>query len=92
MITKLKNNIYIEGFDTKDELAITNDWIFLDVYVLYQGLTEDITEEEANKYCDVEWTASGNLMYRDYFEDIFPFNTAKESIMSACKQKYCIIY
>jgi len=94
MKIKLKQGIFIEGFDESIYLDCASD-IGINLYVvIYKGKTSEISEELA-KIC-VKY--SGNSI-KDYTLSKEPhpqvydnkFN-AKESIQSACNQKYCIIY
>jgi hypothetical protein len=93
MKTYLKENIYINGFDDIVELYYKSADICIDsgnFAILYEGKTSDISEEIAEQYankgelCEYYW----NEQLDDYDRNI----SAKESILSACSEEYCIIY
>lgn len=87
MKINLKDNIWIEGFE-KYHLLLTKI-ATIDKLIIYQGKTSEISEELAIK-CIKEGFLSCD--YMNYHNKIIEFETAKESIQSACDKKYCIIY
>jgi len=101
----LKNNIYIAGFNKNNPFDKKNgeNELFntfhnlLDKDIIYIGLTKDITEEIALN-CVNFMNFDSDIINGDYdaYEDYSNFDcwvdTAKESILSACKDKYCIIF
>lgn len=86
MKTNLKDNIWIEGFNSFTGLSFA---LVAGVKPIYSGKTSEISEELA-KEC-VEWSEFDKdiLSYYHYSK---AFKTAKESIQSACDKEYCIIY
>jgi hypothetical protein len=66
--------------------------------ILGVGKTANIPEEIAKEcvkfgYLGANKEDGGTLLYDDYeIDDIIGFKTAKESIQSACRQEYCIIF
>ena len=96
MEINLKGNIYIKGFDKNNPFdKKNNDGDFFnhfhklkDENIIYIGKTFDISEDVAQQCV--------NSINSNHYEDYTNFNsfvdTAKESILSACKQKFCIIY
>ena len=104
-MVNLKGNIYIIGFDKNNPFDKKNgeDEMFnlfhslIDNDIIYIGLTKDITEEES-KECVNSMCFESDIIGGDYddYEDYSNFDcwvdTAKESILSACKYKYCIIF
>ena len=94
MKTLLKQNIYIEGFD---EEYIFNYQLFTDGKIIYQGKTSEIDEELA-KECVDQYSLLNPVLYWNYgvpyphYYTDCEFTTAKDSIQSACSQKFCIIY
>ena len=106
MKVNLKDNIWIEGFDTLDWL---NAHIFPLEYfeILYKGKTSEIPEELVEEcviqFCLCKGTPldDGSILQEDiYFGfknykpgfGVVDFETPKESIQSACDKEYCIIY
>lgn len=90
MKTNLKENIWIEGFDTNQQIYNFKDNICFagePVPYLWMGKTSEIPEDVAKK-CVLP-PVNG---YRNYANMWINVNTAKESIQSACSQEYCIIY
>lgn len=87
----LKDNIWIEGFVKKIDLSLRSDIYFEDTHdVIYQGKTSEIPEEIARE-CVKNFGIT--LFYYDYRDLMYQkFETAKESIQSACDKPYCIIY
>lgn len=98
---KLKDNIWIEGFDKcilgtqfklKDGSIPTN--------AIYFGKTSEILEELAEECVIINLWEGRIDSYRKYNKENFNIkccddnncNSAKESIQSACNQEYCIIY
>ena len=93
MKTQLKDSIWIEGFDTMQsidycELLDAMSLCGIKSYI-YKGKTSDIPEELA-KECVHVGVLTDNC--KDYQSGFNIFETAKESIKSACSQEYCIIY
>lgn len=99
MGTNLKGNIWVEGFDTNEEVYNFKDTICFvgeELPYLYIGKTSEITEELA-KEC-VEYYIQ-RCKYKNYNSDkliegikLNGFNYSIQSIISACDKKYCIIY
>lgn len=96
MKTELKPNIFIEGFDSESEFRrrmYGRKGISFSVDLIYQGKTSDVPEEIAEKYTGKHLDS----FWKDYSEPIHNIDylwveTAKESIESACKQEWCVIY
>ena len=96
MKTNLKENIWIEGFDEcvlgtqfklKDGIIPTN--------AIYFGKTSEIPEELASQCCKYQNSYEGEPFYKEYGDitwATYPYETAKESIQSACQNEFCIIY
>ena len=96
MEVNLKNNIYIKGFEKNNPFdKKNNDGDFFnhfhklkDENIIYIGKTFDISEDVAQQCV--------NSINSNHYEDYTNFNsfvdTSKESILSACKDKFCIIY
>jgi len=81
----LKNNIWIEGFDHVPMLTAN-----FDPNRLYVGKTSEVPYLIANKCVKFY---SNTTFYYDYRDKSYErFKTAKESIQSACKKLYCIIF
>lgn len=94
----LKDNIWIEEFDTNALLKSRSEIQFIGERTIYAGKTSEIPEEILNNVaCKIiegkgneklefkgEWV---NYQYLDRY-----CATAKESIQSACNEEYCIIY
>ena len=101
MKTILKNKIVIEGFvddysrylryvELLKESGITDLWK-QDDNIWYSGKTSDIPSELA-KNC-VEKMSIFTPQFRAYDKTHSDYyDTAKESIQSACSLKYCLIY
>lgn len=104
MKTNLKDNIWIEGFDDKIKFVAghcfynDNDQLF---DVIYFGGTSEIPKEIAREVCELQQVFNDPKYieqdidrYRNYrLTNYIWFDcTAKQSIMSACSQEYCIIY
>ena len=96
----LKDNIWIEGFDTLDWL---NAHIFPFEYfeILYKGKTSEIPEEIIRSVCELqdvfntpEYINQDIDRYKNYKVTEYTWYdcTAKESIQSACSDEFCIIY
>lgn len=108
MKVNLKDNIWIEGFDT-EKLCTNEFWHIIEsnelsvkygsgkrMNILYKGKTQEIPEETA-KEC-VEYFIQ-RCKYKNYNPDrlidgikLMGFNYAQQSILSACDKSYCIIY
>lgn len=98
MKTNLKDNIWIDGFDTKEQYNYACFGFSVlenDNAILYNGEMSDISEEIAKKYV-VRIERNGDrsvfVFYKNYNGTIDAFPTAQRSIKSACDKKYCIIY
>lgn len=87
----LKNNICIEGFDTADECFTPVAQFHPDKLdnVLYEGRTSEILEELAREYVHIG-VLTGNC--KNYQSGFNIFETARESIQSACDKEFCVIY
>jgi hypothetical protein len=88
----LKDNIWIEGFDSELNLKYNRRR-----RIVYSGKTSEIPEELAKECVQILAKTSLGNFYRNYQYDkpqpvAFTKCTAKESIQSACGKKYCIIY
>lgn len=105
MEVNLKNNIYIKGFEKNNPFdKKNNDGDFFnhfhklkDENIIYIGKTFDISEDVAQQcvnsmFFDSDIIGGGYDAYENYSEFDCWTDTAKESILSACKQKFCIIY
>lgn len=93
----LKDDIWIEGFNEKINLNLSCDVYFEDTHdVIYKGKTSDIPENVANEcvesYCIYKDEYTTFKKYSDITWCVYPYETAKESIQSACDNPYCIIY
>ena len=89
----LKDNIWIEGFDTNYEVYSFKDTIcFFGEATphIYIGKTSEIPEELA-KECVAKTRLRNFKNYKTFRFCGSPF-TAKESIQSACSDEFCIIY
>ena len=94
----LRGNIWIEGFDSQEEmLTFIQKWNsndgenvdpFFDDICIYQGMTIKIPEDIAE---ECAYSGILTLLYKDYTLNINIFETAIESIQSACKKEFCII-
>lgn len=85
----IKPYIWIEGFGSIEVISerLTSILDTVDI-LIYSGKVSEITEELA-KECVCGY-ATG---YFEYSSTLWNINeTAKESIKSACKEEYCIIY
>ena len=93
----LKGNLFIAGFDTNEELELAS--FESNESIVYEGKISDIPEELASKLCSfMFWDEQQYPERRRFYNDgkrcviSYPFLTGKESIESACKQIYCLIY
>ena len=90
MKKNLKANIWIKGFNSGSEmLNLVSDKNFI-----YAGKTSEISEQEA-KECVDRFSALNPILFVNYKNAFYiesQFKTAKESIESACDNKYCVIY
>lgn len=98
----LKDNIWIQGFDTSDECFTPVAQFYPDKLdnVLYEGKTSEIPEELVKKCVE----KNNSLGYKNYtkeqqFKEIPIRNLIVdyslppiESIQSACNKEYCVIY
>lgn len=92
---ELKPRIFIEGFDEEYQYRqrlYGNTGINNSVELLYKGRTLEMPKKLAANCVTPPLTTEGYFMYIDYTEKTLGFETVKESIKSACPQKYCIIY
>ena len=92
MIINLKNNIYIEGFNSDLILQLKNK-----KSIIYKGMTSDIPESLATTVLDwMFWDERiERKRYKNYNEPVivaFPYIDYKDSIKSACNKPYCVIY
>lgn len=99
MKTNLKENIWIQGFNQKlFEILLTDIMEMpLNRDVLYIGAISKIPEEIAKKYVYFyfPFDSDNSKLFKNYNledESLHNFKTAKESIISACEEEYCIIY
>jgi hypothetical protein len=106
MKINLKDNIWIEGFDFNTYIQ-EERLRFGCNKILYSGKTSEIPEELA-KECIIQLVLckgtkmdDGTILQEDIcfgFKNyklgfgVVDFETAKESIQSACLQEFCIIY
>jgi hypothetical protein len=99
----LKNNIWIEGFDTSDECFTPVAQFHPNKLdnVLYEGKTSEIPEDISdNCVKSINGYGFRNYIMPDYnggsspFEIYIPYSckTTKESIQSACDKEFCVIY
>jgi hypothetical protein len=93
----LKGNLFIAGFDTNEELELAS--FEINDAIVYEGETSEISEELASNLCSFMFWDEQSYHERRRFYNYgkrsvvsYPFLTGKESIESACKQKYCLIY
>jgi hypothetical protein len=95
-MVNIKDNIWIEGFDTIEEMSnklshlIIIDNIMSEL--IYSGKTSEIPEELA-KECVV--SLNNTCIYVNYKLStrlVGYFNDVIKSIQSACDQEYCIIF
>lgn len=90
METNLKNNIWIEGFDSEEQVYDITLIADFDTCI-WAGKTSEIPEEIAKKY--VQRMSIFTPQFRAYNKTYSDFYcTPKESIQSACDKPYCIIY
>ena len=101
---ELKLGIFIEGFDEEYQYRqrlYGNTGISNSVKLLYQGKTSEIPEEITRSVCELqdvfntpEYINQNIDRYKNYEVTKYTWYdcTVKESIKSACPQKYCIIY
>lgn len=105
MKTNLKENIWIEGFDTQmsNNDLDRYDFIYLsENTVLYRGKTSEIPEELAKELVDtiphvlfgvkIVDTHGNAVLFKNYKINKFTKRSGKRSIQSACPFDYCIIY
>lgn len=95
MKTKLKRGVYIVGFKT--QLQLNNHIQYRDKNILYEGETSLVPSEIFNKICDfMFWDEKPERKrYYNYgkrFIVSYPYEDSKESILSACKNEWCLIY
>lgn len=84
MKTNLKDNIWIKGFDTNEEVYNFKDTICFvgeKLPYIYIGKTSEIPEEITKKYFDYGYD---NLEVH--------YTSINEAIKESCDQEYCIIY
>lgn len=97
---ELKPGIFIEGFDEEYQYRqrlYGNKGISNSTELLYQGKTNEISEELAKECAELLTPKHPISLWRNYKYDkpqpaSFTKCTAKESIQSACDKEYCIIY
>ena len=92
----LKENIWIEGFDTEvlclhNYLSIQNKHYPIDMCI-YSGKTSEIPEELAKECAEIIELTDTKYLCVDYNGNSPCFLSAKQSIQSACQEEYCIIY
>ena len=90
--TNLQDNIWIVGFDTENQLAdflIIKGLHLTNPDRIYCGETSEISEGLA-KEC-VHFAYINETIYVDYSGKMRVISSAKESILSACDKKYCVI-
>lgn len=93
----LRDNIWIEGFERKSLIYDRILQLGGEQDILYKGKTSEIPEDLAKKCVHFYFPFDHDYtkLFKDYLledESINNFNTAKESIQSACDKEYCIIY
>lgn len=89
--TEFKPGIFIEGFNEKDLQVLCGMEVEDSGHILlYEGKTSEIPEELARGIMFNPWDMRNG--YPDFYNKGFYLKSAKESIQSACSQKYCIIY
>lgn len=88
MKVNLKDNIWIEGFDSNVPIG-KFDGKHQDDNVIYFGATSEIPEEIARLCMDVEHYGSVECFS---YKGIQLITTATKAIQSACSKPYCIIY
>ena len=102
----LKDNLWIQGFF--DDKKCENEYLHIvesnelsikygsgkQIEVLYKGKTSEIPENAAKTYVRKMRFSyqTAYLSYEPYLYSPNHFPTAKESIQSACQEKFCIIY
>lgn len=92
----LKDNIWIEGSDVSP-FTLSDNFPILQASrsIIFGGKTSNIKEKLARKIVSYHFSNECNIYYKDYskLENILAFHlTAKDSLLSACNKKYCIIY
>lgn len=98
-VINLKSDIYIECFD-KDFFEIQLEQIINmepEKKIIYFGSVDNISTDIAKMFCDwMIWDEQPEQRrYKNYGKCVgvtFPFTNAKDSIKSACGDKYCVIY
>lgn len=99
----LKDNIWIEGFDKLSEMQIRLLTLPDSQFkaVIYDNKTSEIPEDLVKEICELqdvfntkEYIDQNVDRYKNYKVTEYTWYdcTAKESIQSACPEKYCIIY
>lgn len=90
---KLKDDIFIEGFDSEFEAISTGGsmWFGKNMELLiYGGETDDIPNEimeQITTYYDGCY-----INFMGFLDDAWGCDTPLKSIKSACPNEYCIIY
>lgn len=96
MKTNLKENIWIEGFDTeKHKDSILDTW-YKENELLWHGKTFEIPEKLANEVLKIDeelsyWDDVRDIVYIDY-QGHTSTSCFRTAIQSACDKPYCIIY
>ena len=99
----LKENIWIEGFDSVESQYIRSTDICIDLgnfSILYEGKTSEIPEDVAKECVEIKGMYPTKTLYKDYIDytkgqhtnSYKPLYFAIESIQSACPEEFCIIY
>lgn len=93
----LKDNIWIEGFNTAKESHLIYENISIKYSIIYVGKTSEIHEEIAKECAEIHqglsyWGGPNDIFYVDYNNKLNGFSKAKNSIKSTCPQEYCIIF
>lgn len=97
-MTQLKEGIFIERFDTTEEVyegLKKNDLYAGSPNKIYMGKTSEISEGLVSNYVsyiDNPENNDKNIHFKNYNHSFLGVETAKESIKSACNKEYCIIY
>ena len=92
MKTNLKDNIWIEGFDTESDLKYHHRR-----RTIYAGRTSEIPEKLIEECAELLSPNHPISLWRNYkYDKPQPVSiaraTAKQSIQSACDKPYCVIY